>query len=111
MEWYSTLLGEVFRGGYIARGTKVLKRLPIRKIDFTNKDDKGIHDKIIKVQKELILKQGEIDQNQNDKRTLIRLHREFESLKNDINELLKTLFDLGNDDSLIPLIKEMYEAN
>ncbi|MEK6776042.1 MAG: N-6 DNA methylase [bacterium] len=111
LEWYSALLGEVFRGGYIARGTKVLKRLPIRKIDFTNKDDKVIHDKIAKVQKELILKQGEIDQNHNDKRTLTRLNREFEFLKNDINELLKTLFDLGNDDSLIPLIKEMYEAN
>lgn len=111
MEWYSALLGEVFRGGYIARGTKVLKRLPVRKIDFTNKDDKAIHNKIVKVQKKLILKQGEIDQNQNNKRTLTRLNREFESLKKDINELLKTLFDLGNDDSLIPLIKEMYEAN
>lgn len=111
LEWYSALLGEVFRGGYIARGTKVLKRLSIRKIDFANKGDKAIHDKIVKIQKELILKQDEIDQNHNDKRILTRLNREFESLKNDINELLIKLFDLGNDDSFIPLIKEMYEAN
>ncbi|MBF0556506.1 MAG: Eco57I restriction-modification methylase domain-containing protein, partial [Nitrospirae bacterium] len=111
LEWTSALLGEVFRGGYIARGTKVLKRLPIRKIDFTNKNDKAIHDKIVKCQEKLILIQGEIDQKLNDKQTLTRLNREFKSFKNDINELLKTLFDLGNDDSLIPLIIEMYEAD
>jgi hypothetical protein len=35
LEWFSALYGEVFRGGYIARGTKVLKNLPIRKIDFS----------------------------------------------------------------------------
>jgi hypothetical protein len=111
LEWYSALLGEVFRGGYIARGTKVLKRLPIRKIDFTNKKDKAFHDKIVKIQKELILKQGEIDQYQKDKRTLTRLQREFRLLKSELDELLKKLYDLEKDDSLIPLIKEMYEAN
>ncbi|MFZ2653286.1 MAG: hypothetical protein WAX69_00070, partial [Victivallales bacterium] len=111
LEWHSALMGEVFRGGHIARGTKVLKRLPIRKIDFTNRDDKSIHDKIVKVQKKLILKQGEIDQKHGDKRTLTRLNREFEFLKKEINELLKKLFDLGSGDPLIPLIKEMYEAN
>ncbi|MCK5027057.1 MAG: N-6 DNA methylase [Candidatus Pacebacteria bacterium] len=111
LEWYSALLGEVFRGGYIARGTKVLKRLPIRKIDFDNKNNKVLHDKIVKVQKELIQKQGKIDQNHNNKRALTKLNREFESLKTDLCELLKKLFNLGNDDLLIPLIKEMYEAN
>jgi hypothetical protein len=111
LEWYSALLGEVFRGGYIARGTKVLKRLPIRKIDFTNKDEKTFHDKIVKIQKELIIKQGEIDQNQKDRRTLTRLQREFGLLKTELDELLKKLYDLEKDDSLIPLIKEMYEAN
>jgi hypothetical protein len=59
----------------------------------------------------LILKQGEIDQNQQDKRTLTRLQREFRLLKSELDELLKKLYDLENDDSLIPLIKEMYEAN
>src|SRR5690606_21949217 len=36
LEWFSALYGEVFRGGYIARGSKVLKNLPIRKIDFSD---------------------------------------------------------------------------
>ncbi|MEI7636790.1 MAG: N-6 DNA methylase [Syntrophus sp. (in: bacteria)] len=111
LEWYSALLGEVFRGGYIARGTKVLKRLPIRKIDFANKKDEAIHDKIVKMQKELIRKQDEIDRSHSDKRSLTKLNREFESSKHGMNELLRQLFDLRNDDSLIPLIKEIYETN
>jgi hypothetical protein len=111
LEWYSALLGEVFRGGYIARGTKVLKRLPIRKIDFNNKEDKTFHDEIVKIQMELILKQGEIDKNQKDRRALITLQRQFNALKTDLNELLTKLYDLEENDSLIPLIKEMYEAN
>ncbi|MFZ5570931.1 MAG: Eco57I restriction-modification methylase domain-containing protein [Thermodesulfobacteriota bacterium] len=111
LEWISALLGEVFRGGYIARGTKVLKRLPIRKIDFNNKMDKTFHTKIVKTQKELILKQGEIDKNQKDKRSLSRLQREFHLLKSELDELLKKLYGLKKDDSLIPLIKKMYEAN
>jgi hypothetical protein len=40
LEWFSALYGEVFRGGYIARGTKVLKNLPIRKIDFSDAKQK-----------------------------------------------------------------------
>jgi hypothetical protein len=111
LEWYSALLGEVFRGGYIARGTKVLKHLPIRKIEFGNKQEKAFHDKIVKIQKDLILKKGEIDQNQKDRRMLTKLQREFNALKAALNELLKKLYDLKKDDSLIPLIKEMYEAN
>lgn len=111
LEWYSALLGEVFRGGYIARGTKVLKRLPIRKIDFTNKLDRNLHDKIVKTQKSLIAKQDEIDQSLKDRQTLTRLQREFDVLKDYSNELLSNLYGLGSDDSLIPLIKEMYETN
>lgn len=111
LEWYSALIGEVFRGGYIARGTKVLKRLPIRKINFKDEKDKAIHDKIDRIQRELIQTQGEMDQQTNDKRTLTILNRKIEALKHELDDSLKTLFDLGNDDGLIPLIKEIYETN
>lgn len=112
LEWYSALIGEVFRGGYVARGTKVLKRLPIRKINFKDKKEKAIHDEIVRIQRELLIQaQGEMDQQTNDKRTLTILNRKIEALKDELDNSLKSLFDLGNDDGLIPLIKEIYETN
>lgn len=111
LEWFSALYGEVFRGGYIARGTKVLKNLPIRKIDFTNKKDKALHDKIVSIQKDLIATQDDIDANQGNKRKLTSLERTFETLKSELDTKLKELYALGSDDLLIPLIKELYEIN
>ena len=110
-EWYSALIGEVFRGGYIARGTKVLKKLPIRKIDFYNKKDKILHDNIAEIQKMLIQTQSDIDKKQGDKRSLIKLNRQFNILNKSIDAKLKKLYDLGDDDRIIPLIKDLYEAN
>ena len=111
LEWFSALIGEVFRGGYIARGTKVLKKLPIRIIDFDNKIDKAIHDKIASIQKELIDVQGQIDKNKRNSRRLIPLQRQFDSQKNELDQTLNTLFNLGESDSLIPLTSKLYATN
>ena len=111
VEWIIHLRGEVFRGGYIARGTKVLNNLPIRKIDFANAKDKALHDKIVEHQKELIKIQDGIDANIGNKRALTPLQSQFSREKIALEKLLAKLYDLGNDDSLIPLIKELYEAN
>lgn len=111
IEWFSALYGEVFRGGYIARGTKVLNNLPIRKIDFTNVKEKNIHDSIVKKQKELISVYDKIDANAGNKRTLSPLHEQFAREKSVLEKLLFELYDLGNDDLIIPLIKELYETN
>lgn len=111
LEWFSELIGEVFRGGYIARGTKVLKKLPIRVIDFENKKEKAIHDKIASIQEELINIQGKIDINKANNRKLIPLQRQFDSKKNELKQILNTLFNLGESDSLIPLISEIYATN
>lgn len=111
LEWFSALYGEVFRGGYIARGTKVLKNLPIRKIDFANAKEKALHDKIVSTQKELINIYDQIDANAGNKRTLTPLQAQFAREKANLEKLLAKLYDLGDDDLLIPLIKELYEAN
>ncbi len=111
LEWFSALIGEVFRGGYIARGTKVLKKLPIRIIDFDNKKEKAIHDKITSIQKELIGIQGLIDKNKGNNRKLIPLQRQFDSQKNELDQTLNTLFNLGESDNLVPLISKLYATN
>ena len=111
LEWFSALYGEVFRGGYIARGTKVLKNLPIRKIDFADTEQKALHDKIVEKQMKLIGIYDKIDANVGNKRVLTPLQRQFSIEKINQEKLLAKLYNLGSDDSLIPLIKELYEAN
>ena len=111
LEWFSALNGEVFRGGYIARGTKVLKKLPIRIIDFGNEIEKELHDKIASLEEALIQLQGQIDQNAGNQRELIPLKRQFENKKIELGEALKSLYNLGEDNNLIPLISELYAAH
>ncbi|MEN5086108.1 N-6 DNA methylase [Sphingobacterium faecium] len=111
LEWFSALHGEVFRGGYIARGTKVLKKLPIRIINFENVEEKTLHDNIAATQKTLIHLQGEIDKKMGNMRELTPLNRQFENNKNKLNTDLKTLYNLGEHDNLIPLISKLYAAN
>ncbi|WP_435675596.1 Eco57I restriction-modification methylase domain-containing protein [Polaribacter sp.] len=111
VEWLIHLRGEVFKGGYIARGTKVLRKTPIRTIDFTDKTDKGIHDKIVTLQKELIKIQSKIDTNKGNARKLTPLNRKFINKKAEIDYTLKVLYNLGENDNLIPAISEMYATN
>jgi hypothetical protein len=107
-EWFSALYGEVFRGGYIARGTKVLKNLPVRKIDFTISGEKFLHDEIAKTQKELIDIHDKMDVHLFNKRILLKYKEKFSQKEKKLEELLSNLYNLGDDDSLIPLIKELY---
>lgn len=111
LEWFSALIGEVFRGGYIARGTKVLKKLPIRIIDFENEKEKIMHNEIASIQKCLIGIQGEIDESKENNRKLIPLQRQFDRKKDKLNQMLNTLFNLGESDSHIPLISKLYATN
>ena len=106
-EWFCALYGEIFRGGYIARGTKVLRNLPIHKIDFTKVEEKSIHDKIVKLQKELIGIHDKMDKYASNKREWLKLESSFARQKKKMDELLLKLYDLGSDDSLVPLIKDL----
>lgn len=103
LEWFSALTGEVFRGGYIARGTKVLKQLPIRTIDFTDQLEKSQHDLIAKTQKGLIEVQGSIDAHVGNPRKLVPLKRSFDQAKLKLEQALRELYDLENDD-MIPIL-------
>lgn len=111
LEWFCSLYGEVFRGGHIARGTKVLRNLPIRKINFSDKKEKEIHDKITESQRKLIKIFDKIDINIGNKRILTPLQKQFDKEKEYLDKLLTKLYNLGSSDSLIPLIKELHETN
>lgn len=109
LEWVSSLYGEIFRGGFIARGTKVLKQLPFRSIDFTNPVDKQLHDDISALQQELISIGDRIVNAGNNNRILTPLKRNFSIKKNEMEVLIQKLFCLTEEEYYqIPKISEIY---
>lgn len=111
-EWLASLYGEIFRGGYIARGTKVLKQIPIRIIDFDNIDEKKFHNDIVKRQISLIELGDKIAVATGNRRKQIPLLRQFVALKKEQQQEINTLYGMtGEDVSKIPIIKDIYAAD
>lgn len=111
-EWLASLYGEIFRGGYIARVTKVLKQIPIREIDFTDQNERNVHDDIADRQKRLIELGDKISKAAKNRRSLIPLQRQFDLLKHEQQNVINMLYGMTNDEvSLIPKIKELYAAD
>ena len=111
-EWLASLYGEIFRGGYIARGTKVLNQIPIREIDFTNPNERKIHDDIVVRQKRLIGLGDKLSKASKNQRSLIPLQRQFDLLKQEQQNVTNMLYGMKNDEvALIPKIKELYATD
>jgi hypothetical protein len=111
LEWFASLIGEVFRGGFIARGTKVLNRMPIVPIDFSSFESKRYHDDIASLQQELNGTFGEIDENRDDSRVRIPLQRKFNRVKSLLDARLAALFDLGVLEGAVPSVEEIYHKD
>ncbi len=111
LEWISSLYGEIFGGGFIARGTKVLKQLPVRKIDFENAEEKQAHNSIAEKQKRLIELGDKIDAMHGNKRQLTILQRQFDIAKQELADMIMNLYGMQQYDSVIPIIKEQYAAD
>lgn len=111
-EWLASLYGEIFRGGYIARGTKVLKQIPIRTIDFGNQEEKAKHDAIVERQKQLINIGDKIAATEGNRRKQTPLLRQFETLKLEQQRAINDLYGMTEVQvSRIPKIKDLYAAN
>ncbi len=111
LEWISSLYGEIFGGGFIARGTKVLKQLPIRKINFEIAEEKKAHDSIARKQMLLIELGDKIDAMKGNKRKLTPLQRQFDIAKQELADMIMNLYGMQQYDSIIPIIKEQYAAD
>lgn len=111
-EWLASLYGEIFRGGYIARGTKVLKQIPIRTINFDNKADVRMHDDIVNRQKQLIAIGDKLSKVAGNPRKIVPLQRQFNVLREEQQNAVNVLYGMTQEEQLrIPLIKEIYAIN
>lgn len=112
LEWLASLNGEIFRGGYIARGTKVLEKLPIKTIDFQNEQEKLLHDKITSYQEKLISINQNILLNKDNHRQCIIYENDFKRTKQLLDNELLSLYGMTKEEfNLIPDIKDFYAAN
>lgn len=106
IEWFASIYGEIFRGGFVARGTKVQTRMPIPTIDFKDPKQKSTHDTISQLQQKLNVLHSQIKKS-SDKEKII-IGRQFEQEKIKMENLIKNLFDLGDLDSEIPTVEDLY---
>ena len=112
MEWLASLYGEIFRGGYIARGTKVLEKLPIKTIDFSKNDERLLHDKIASLQETLISLNEKMLINKDNRRQYELLEKEFNRNKHLIDNALLSLYEMTQEElDKIPNIKDFYAVN
>lgn len=111
LEWFASIYGEVFRGGFVARGTKVLKRMPIIPIDFQNETQKLLHDSIASNQENLNHLFQQIEDNKDNERIGTPLKRQFDIIHLELEKQLVKLFDLGEFDQLVPTISQIYNKD
>jgi hypothetical protein len=108
LEWFASIYGEVFRGGFVARGTKIQIRMPIPTIDFDNVGEASKHKTVSNLQKEL--NTTYMKMLKADVREKIILERQFETAKIKMSNLIKELFDLGPLDKDIPSVEDLYRS-
>lgn len=113
-EWLASLYGEVFRGGYIARGTKVLKQIPVRVIDFSNQANRRMHDDIADRQKALIALGTKLQsaKDAHDIRKANTLQRRFDTMRSEQQEAINRLYGMTSAEvQAIPKVKEIYATD
>lgn len=112
LEWLASLNGEIFRGGYIARGTKVLEKFPIKTIDFKNEKERTLHDKIASYQEKLISINQDLLLNKDNRRQCIMYENDFKRIKQLLDNELLSLYGMTQEEfDLNPNIKDFYAAN
>ena len=111
LEWIACSMVRFSEADMLLEEQKFLKNyLSLKLISIMNLK-KLLHDQIASLQEVLIQLQGQIDQNAGNQRELIPLKRQFDNKKTELDEALKSLFNLGEDDNLIPLISELYATH
>lgn len=110
-EWLCSIYGEIFHNGFIARGTKVLNQLLVRVIDFSDKVEKSAHDSIASLQRGLIELGDRMITCGGDKRSLVVLRRKFNAERQKLDAAIARLCGMGEFDSIIPIIKDVYAAS
>ena len=93
LDFYLKNISTTMRGGFFRYFTQFVEQLPIRRIDFADRIDKGCHDKMVSLVERMLdhYKQLAAAKNPNDK---TRLQREIDATDRQINQLVYELYGL-----------------
>jgi len=97
LNWYFSFVGGTFRGGWLSANRQFLSQLPIRIIDFSNKNDKEHYDTVLaSVDRMLELnKQLRLSKTEHDK---IVINRQIEATDKQIDRLVYELYGLTEEE-------------
>lgn len=97
LDFYLHRISSPFRGGYWSYGKRFIEKIPIRTIDFSNPDDKSLHDKMVVLIEQMTQLYVDLENSRtpNDQNII---KRQIESLDNQINNLVYELYGLTKKD-------------
>jgi len=96
LAWLSSVMGSDFEGNFYSRGTYVLNRLPIRKIDFSDKEQFTNYQEVIdKTNKIHQINVGMQDEKIRTKDKTV-LKRQKKVLINDIEKCITKIYDIDH---------------
>ena len=87
------IVGSDFEGGFTARGTFVLSTLPFVELDFNNKQQKAIYDRVVSASKEIYKINGDLVAVP-AKRIVNMLQRQKDNLISEIQALIEKVYRL-----------------
>ena len=87
------IVGSDFEGGFTARGTFVLSTLPFVELDFSSKEQKAIHDRVVQASREIYCLNDELSKHPS-KRIMSTLLKQKNVLIDEIQKLIERVYNL-----------------
>ena len=87
------IMGSDFEGGFTARGTYLLKKIPFAELDFNNERQKSLYESVVRNSKK-IYELNKIKDKKKDKATLNVVEKEKEVLIKEIEKIISKIYKL-----------------
>lgn len=95
-----------FRGSYYSHGKQFIEKLPIKKIDFTDKDEVEKYNKVVKIVENLIKTTDQSKAEKNGSRKKV-LDRKLGTLFNQLIQVINNLYQISEEEFKTVLNDEM----
>ena len=95
-----------FKGSYYSHGKQFMLNLPIRKIDFSNRDDTKRYNEVVKIVRDLISTTAQFKAEKNSTRKKV-LDRKLGTLFGQLIKLINDLYQISDEEFATVINDEM----